>query len=319
VVEAVVENPKVKHAVLSECEAHLREDAILASNTSTISIDYLASVLKRPESFCGMHFFNPVHKMPLVEIIRGSKTSDRAIATVVSYAKAMGKTPIVVNDCPGFYVNRVLFPYFMGFDLLLQDGADYRQIDKVMEKFGWPMGPAYLLDVVGIDTAVHAAKVMAQGFPDRMQPAKKSAAEIMFEAQRLGQKNGKGFYVYEMDKKGRPQKTVCDETATLLQSLSSTTREFSDEEIIARMMVPMCLEVIRCLDEKIVATPGDADLGLIMGLGFPPFRGGPMRYVDTVGVANFLALADQYASLGNLYAATDSLRQLAASNGRFNG
>ncbi len=188
-----------------------------------------------------------------------------------------------------------------------------------MEKFGWPMGPAYLLDVVGIDTAVHAAKVMAQGFPDRMQPAKKSAAEIMFEAQRLGQKNGKGFYLYEMDKKGRPQKSVCDETATLLQSLSATTREFSDEEIIARMMVPMCLEVIRCLDEKIVATPGDADLGLIMGLGFPPFRGGPMRYVDTVGVANFLALADQYASLGKLYAATDSLRQLAASNGRFNG
>lgn len=143
---------------------------MLASNTSTIPISELANALERPENFCGMHFFNPVHRMPLVEIIRGEKSSDETIAKVVAWASKMGKTPIVVNDCPGFFVNRVLFPYFAGFSQLLRDGADFRKIDKVMEKqFGWPMGPAYLLDVVGIDTAHHAQAVMAAGFPQRMQ------------------------------------------------------------------------------------------------------------------------------------------------------
>lgn len=164
VVEAVVENPKVKKAVLAETEQKVRPDTVLASNTSTIPISELANALERPENFCGMHFFNPVHRMPLVEIIRGEKSSDETIAKVVAWASKMGKTPIVVNDCPGFFVNRVLFPYFAGFSQLLRDGADFRKIDKVMEKqFGWPMGPAYLLDVVGIDTAHHAQVVMAAG------------------------------------------------------------------------------------------------------------------------------------------------------------
>jgi len=136
------------------------------SNTSTISITYLAEALERPENFCGMHFFNPVHAMPLVEVIRGEKTSDTAIARTVAYASAMGKKPVVVNDCPGFLVNRVLFPYFAGFMGLLKDGADFQQVDKVMEKFGWPMGPAYLMDVVGIDTGNHCEAVMEEGFPE---------------------------------------------------------------------------------------------------------------------------------------------------------
>ncbi|OUR69540.1 multifunctional fatty acid oxidation complex subunit alpha, partial [Marinomonas sp. 42_23_T18] len=169
VVEAVVENVNVKKSVLAETENHIADDAILTSNTSTISITELATALKRPENFVGMHFFNPVHKMPLVEVIRGEKSSEAAVAKTVAYAQAMGKTPIVVNDCPGFLVNRVLFPYFGGFAAMMKEGADFRQIDKVMEKFGWPMGPAYLMDVVGIDTAFHADEVMAQGFPDRMQ------------------------------------------------------------------------------------------------------------------------------------------------------
>ncbi|SQK95250.1 multifunctional fatty acid oxidation complex subunit alpha [Pseudomonas aeruginosa] len=168
VVEAVVENPKVKQAVLAEVEGAVKEDAIIASNTSTISISLLAQALKRPENFCGMHFFNPVHMMPLVEVIRGEKTGETAIATTVAYAKKMGKSPIVVNDCPGFLVNRVLFPYFGGFAKLLSFGVDFVRIDKVMEKFGWPMGPAYLSDVVGIDTGHHGRDVMAEGFPDRM-------------------------------------------------------------------------------------------------------------------------------------------------------
>ncbi|MDO6748790.1 3-hydroxyacyl-CoA dehydrogenase NAD-binding domain-containing protein, partial [Gilvimarinus sp. 1_MG-2023] len=142
VVEAVVENPNVKKAVLAELEDEVSADTIVTSNTSTISIDLLAADLKRPENFLGMHFFNPVHMMPLVEVIRGSKTSNEAVATVVAYAKKMGKTPIVVNDCPGFLVNRVLFPYFAGFAGLVRDGADFQKIDKVMEKFGFPMGPA---------------------------------------------------------------------------------------------------------------------------------------------------------------------------------
>ncbi|KZZ45651.1 multifunctional fatty acid oxidation complex subunit alpha, partial [Oleiphilus sp. HI0085] len=150
VVEAVVENPKVKDIVLCEVEDQVSEDTILTSNTSTISIDLLAKNLKRPENFCGMHFFNPVHMMPLVEVIRGEKTSEETIATTVAYAKAMGKTPVVVNDCPGFLVNRILFPYFGGFAALVRDGADFQRVDKIMEKFGWPMGPAYLLDVVGM-------------------------------------------------------------------------------------------------------------------------------------------------------------------------
>jgi len=161
VVEAVVENPKIKQSVLGEVEGLIPEDSILTSNTSTISIDLLAENLKRPENFCGMHFFNPVHLMPLVEVIRGEKTSDVAIATTVAYARKLGKTPIVVNDCPGFLVNRVLFPYFGGFLMLLSQGADFTRVDKLMERWGWPMGPAYLLDVVGIDTGQHGGEVMA--------------------------------------------------------------------------------------------------------------------------------------------------------------
>ena len=190
VVEAVVENPKVKKAVLVETEQKVRPDTVLASNTSTIPIGELADALERPENFCGMHFFNPVHRMPLVEIIRGKKTSDSTIAKVVAWASKMGKTPIVVNDCPGFFVNRVLFPYFAGFSQLLRDGADFRKVDKVMEKqFGWPMGPAYLLDVVGIDTAHHAQAVMAAGFPQRMHKDYRDAIDALFDASRYGQKN----------------------------------------------------------------------------------------------------------------------------------
>ncbi|GAL12722.1 enoyl-CoA hydratase [Vibrio astriarenae] len=208
VVEAVVENPNVKAAVLSEVETHVSEEAVIASNTSTIPINLLAKSLKRPENFCGMHFFNPVHRMPLVEIIRGEHTSDETINRVVAYAAKMGKSPIVVNDCPGFFVNRVLFPYFGGFSKLLQDGADFTQVDKVMERqFGWPMGPAYLLDVVGIDTAHHAQAVMAQGFPERMGKEGRDAIDALFDANKYGQKNGSGFYTYTIDRKGKPKKS----------------------------------------------------------------------------------------------------------------
>ncbi|MBG6030856.1 fatty acid oxidation complex subunit alpha FadB [Proteus hauseri] len=315
VVEAVVENPKIKATVLAETEALLADNAILASNTSTIPISLLAKSLKRPENFCGMHFFNPVHRMPLVEIIKGEKTSEETINRIVSYASKMGKTPIIVNDCPGFFVNRVLFPYFAGFSLLLRDGADFIAVDKVMEKvFGWPMGPAYLLDVVGIDTANHAQAVMAQGFPDRMGTIERDAIALLYEQQRYGQKNNHGFYNYTVDKRGKKQKSVDSQIQTLIQQNAGKTQELSQDAIIARMMIPMINEVIRCLDEGIIASPAEADIALVYGLGFPPFRGGVFRYLDTIGLAQFVADAQQYASLGPLYQIPESLKQKALRN-----
>ena len=317
VVEAVVENPKIKQSVLAEIEGQLRDDAILTSNTSTISITHLASALKRPENFCGMHFFNPVHRMPLVEVIRGAKTSEATIAKTVAYAQALGKTPIVVNDCPGFLVNRVLFPYFSGFSALLKDGADYQAVDKVMERFGWPMGPAYLLDVVGIDTAFHADQVMAQGFPDRMGHEGKNAIDLFFESKRFGQKSGSGFYLYEEDKKGKPKKLKSEESVQLLNTLHGATKDISEEEIIARMMIPLCIETARCLEENIVASAAEADMGLVYGIGFPPYLGGALHYMDEMGLAAFCELADQYKHLGKLYEPTVTMREMAAQQRRY--
>jgi len=319
VVEAVVENPKVKKMVLAELEDQVKEDCIVTSNTSTISIDLLAEDLKRPENFLGMHFFNPVHMMPLVEVIRGAKTSEEAVATTVAYAKQMGKTPIVVNDCPGFLVNRVLFPYFGGFAALMRDGADFRKVDKVMEKFGFPMGPAYLMDVVGIDTGKHANDVMAEGFPERMKADFKSAMDVLYENEYYGQKNKKGFYKYEEDKKGKPKKVFDEAILEMLAPVCADTKDFDDEEIIARCMIPMCNEVIRCLEEGIVDTAAEADMGLIFGIGFPPFRGGALRYVDTIGVDAFVALADKYKDLGPMYHVTDKTREMAANGETFHG
>ncbi|MGK3116513.1 fatty acid oxidation complex subunit alpha FadB [Candidatus Pantoea formicae] len=312
VVEAVVENPQIKAKVLAETEQHLREDAILASNTSTIPISLLAQSLQRPENFCGMHFFNPVPRMPLVEVIRGEKTSEATISKVVAWASKMGKTPIVVNDCPGFFVNRVLFPYFAAFSLLLRDGADFRQIDKVMEKqFGWPMGPAWLLDVVGIDTAHHAQKVMADGFPTRMRKDYRDAIDVLFDAQRFGQKNGKGFYLWEQDKKGKAQKKGDPAVDALLEPICEPKRVFSDEDIANRMMLPMLNEVVRCLEENIIASPAEADMALVYGLGFPPFRGGAFRYMDTLGNSNVVDQAKRYIALGPLYTLPEQLVQKA--------
>ena len=317
VVEAVVENVNVKKSVLAEVEGHLADDAVLTSNTSTISITELATALKKPESFCGMHFFNPVHRMPLVEVIRGAKTSESTIARTVAYAKAMGKTPVVVNDCPGFLVNRVLFPYFGGFSGLLESGADFTKVDKVMERFGWPMGPAYLLDVVGIDTAFHADAVMAEGFPDRMAHTNENAIDRMFKLERFGQKNQKGFYKYETDKRGKPKKVIDEEVVGLLNGVIGESKELTDEEIIERMMIPLCIETARCVEEGIVASAAEADIGLIYGIGFPPFLGGAMNYMDQMGLAAFCEMADKYADLGLMYAPTDAMREMAASGSTY--
>lgn len=317
VVEAVVENPRVKKAVLSEVEPLLGPDAILCSNTSTISITDLASALQHPQRFCGMHFFNPVPLMPLVEVIRGAQSSDAAIATTVAYAQTLGKTPIVVNDCPGFLVNRILFPYFGAFSQLLRDGADYRKIDAAMEAFGWPMGPAYLLDVVGIDTAVHAQAVMAEGFPERMRYDFKSAMDLLFEAGELGQKTGSGFYRYSLGARGRMEKHVDEAIIARIEALQGKQRDFDDEQIVARMMLAMCLETVRCLEDGIVSDPIEADMGLILGLGFPKFRGGALRYIDSMGAQAFCDLAKRYVDLGPLFTPTPRLLEMAAKGETF--
>ncbi|MBT4519217.1 MAG: fatty acid oxidation complex subunit alpha FadB [Halieaceae bacterium] len=319
VIEAIVENEAIKQSVLTEAEAVLKDNALLASNTSTISITRLASTLERPENFAGMHFFNPVHMMPLVEVIRGEKTSPQTIATLVAYATKLGKNPIVVNDCPGFLVNRVLFPYFAGFSMLLRDGADLQAVDRAMEAFGWPMGPAYLMDVIGVDTCVHCVEVMAQGFPDRMQYDFKDMSQVMFENQRLGQKNGVGFYKYEADSKGRKQKTVDEASYALIKPHVAEAAEFDESDIVARMMVPLCTEIVRCLEDNIVGSAAEADMALIHGISFPVFRGGALRHIDSIGVRQFVDLCDKYAHLGRIYEAPQLLKDMAASGRSFFG
>ncbi|MCX4029742.1 fatty acid oxidation complex subunit alpha FadB [Endozoicomonas sp. SM1973] len=317
VVEAVVENIDVKKKVLAEVEGQIKPEAVLTTNTSTISINKLAEAVKRPEKFCGMHFFNPVHMMPLVEVIKGEQTSEETVATVVAYAKTIGKTPIVVNDCPGFLVNRILFPYFGAFSMLLRDGADFAQVDKVMERFGWPMGPAYLMDVVGLDTGLHAEGVMAEGFPDRMKREFKTALDVLYEAKRYGQKSNAGFYQYKQDKKGKPKKVLDETVYDMIKPVCQASQTFSEEDIIARMMVPLCLETVRCLEDGIVESPAEADMGLVYGIGFPPFRGGALKYIDDMGVAEFVALTEKFAELGPLYKPTAKLIDMAKSGARF--
>ena len=245
------------------------------------------------------------------------------IARTVAYALAMGKKPVVVNDCPGFLVNRVLSPYIGAFMGLVKRGVDFVAIDKAMERFGWPMGPAYLCDVVGIDTGVHAGAVMAEGFPDRMKYDFKTSHEVMFENDRLGQKNGRGYYAYEKDKKGRPKKIVDESVAELLAPIMDGQESMSAEDIVDAMMIPMCLEAIRCLEDGIADSATDIDLALIYGIGFPPFRGGALHYVDDSGLANFVARADELAAnagaLSAMYEPTDKLREMAASGGAFFG
>jgi 3-hydroxyacyl-CoA dehydrogenase/enoyl-CoA hydratase/3-hydroxybutyryl-CoA epimerase/enoyl-CoA isomerase len=316
IVEAVVENEGVKKSVLAELEGLVGDEVIIATNTSTISVDAIATVLRKPERFCGMHFFNPVPLMPLVEVIRGEKTSDATIAATVGYAKALGKTPIVVNNCPGFLVNRILFPYFGAFSTLLNEGADFRQIDRVMEAFGWPMGPAYLLDVVGIDTAVHAQAVMAAGF-ERMTLGFESAIDRLYAQGDLGQKSGCGFYRYEADANGRPKRSDNPDIDALVAVNAAPQREFSDAEIRDRMMLALCLETARCLEDGIVETAIEADMGLVLGLGFPTFRGGALRYVDSVGVETFCALADSYKHLGAMLEPSAGMRAMAAASARY--
>ncbi|HMF06998.1 MAG TPA: 3-hydroxyacyl-CoA dehydrogenase NAD-binding domain-containing protein, partial [Methylocella sp.] len=318
VIEAIVEDLGVKQKVLREIEELTSPNTILATNTSSLLIGTLAESLRRPENFVGMHFFNPVPKMPLVEVVRGSKTSAQAIAAVTGYAAAMGKTPIVVGDCPGFVVNRVLTPYFIAFLHLVHGGVEFRVIDKAMEDFGWPMGPAYLIDVIGMDISAHVVDIVTAGYAPRMDVSFESAIQILLRAGRLGQKNGRGFYKYAPDAKGRPRKDFDEETARLVAPRQTRLAQtMSAEEIIARMMLPLILEAARCVEEGIAASPGEVDMCLVLGLGFPRYLGGALKYADYLGLSNVVSRASNWANVSPIYEPSARLRAMATAGEAF--
>jgi 3-hydroxyacyl-CoA dehydrogenase / enoyl-CoA hydratase / 3-hydroxybutyryl-CoA epimerase / enoyl-CoA isomerase len=318
VIEAVVEKIAVKHTVLREIEELTGPNAILTSNTSSLLIGELAKPLRRPQNFLGMHFFNPVPKMPLVEVVRGPQTSPQAIATVVGYAAAMGKTPIVVEDCPGFVVNRVLTPYLIAFLRLVHDGVDFVAIDRAMEAFGWPMGPAYLVDVIGMDISHHVVQIVSAGFAPRMDVSFETAIDILLRAGRLGQKNGLGFYKYEADSKGRPRKNIDPDTELFLAPVQPNGKTIlAQEEIAGRMMLPLILEAARCVEDGIAASPGDVDMCLILGLGLPRYLGGALKYADYLGLKTVVESADTWGSLGPIYRPSERLRAMAAAGESF--
>jgi len=315
VIEAIYENADAKRELYARLEPKLGKQAILCSNTSTIPITELAQDLKHPERFCGLHFFNPVRKMPLVEVIRGEKTSDATIATAVAYAKAIKKSPIVVGDGPGFLVNRVLLPYMNEALLLLEAGASIKAIDKAATKFGMPMGPITLYDTVGLDVAVHAGKVMHAAFPDRVEPS--TILPAMLEADRKGKKNGKGFFDYVTDKKGRQKAQPSDEVEKILQSAIRNPQSEFDSDLLDRLFLPMLLEATRLIEDGIVTDVRDVDLGLIYGIGFPPFRGGLFCWADTIGTATIVEKLKPYAKLGQRYEPTAMLLEHAKADQKF--
>jgi len=317
VVEAVVEHFPVKQSVITSLETQLSSDAVIVSNTSSISINKLAKSLSKPQRFCGMHFFNPVHLMPLVEVIRGENTSNKTIAAVCNHALRLGKKPIVVNDCPGFLVNRVLFAQCFAMELLLQDGVSFQQIDNVMEQWGMPMGPAYLMDVVGLDTILHCYSVMTDGLPERFVKPQKVPTEVLLEHSRLGQKNGLGYYCYEQSSSGRPKKRVDSQTVELLESIAGTSHELDPQKIIERLLLPLAVEMAHCLEEGIVDTAIEADMALIWGVGFPPFKGGICRWMDEQGLDVICQKADSYSGLGELYRPTQTLRAMAKKGEKY--
>ncbi|HHH7444920.1 TPA: fatty acid oxidation complex subunit alpha FadB [Escherichia coli] len=318
VVEAIVENLGLKKRVLADVESHLQANAVIASNTSSLSIEAIGSDLQRPQNFAGMHFFNPVPVMPLVEVIKGPATSEETAATVAGYAVAMGKTPVVVKDCPGFLVNRILTAQFVGFVRLIRDGADYLQIDRVMEAFGWPMGPAYLQDVIGMDTSCHVIDVITAGYGERMRLDFAHVIARMVQAGRLGQKSGRGFYRYQADAKGRPQKSIDPEVADLLADVrAERVRDFGDQEIVERMMLPMVIEAALCLEEGVAESAADIDMSLLLGIGFPRHWGGALKYADLVGLPNIVAQCETHRTLGGCYQPTQRMREMAARGERF--
>lgn len=290
VIEAVFEDLNVKHQVLREVEGELRPSAIFASNTSTIPIAQIATASARPGHVVGMHFFSPVHKMPLLEVIEADATNVDVVASVVAYGKKLGKTVIVVHDGPGFYVNRILTPYINEAGRLLDQGAAIDAIDEALLDFGFPVGPITLIDEVGLDVGSKAGKIMYEAFGERFAPP--SSMQAVVASGRYGRKAKKGFYLYDEEgKKGEVDQSVytllapgARETTTTSGNQLQTRAQIPPSEIQQRTVLPMLNEAARCLAEHVIRSARDGDVGAVFGFGFPPFRGGPFRYMDSIGI-----------------------------------
>lgn len=294
VIEAIVEDMEIKKKVIAQTAAEMRPDAIIATNTSSLSVTEMAAGHPRPEYFAGMHFFNPVNKMPLVEVIRGEKTSDETIATVFELSKKMGKMPVVVKDGPGFLVNRLLLPYMAEAAFLLQEGMSIEVVDKTYVKdFGMPMGPFALMDEVGLDVCIKVLKIFKKAFGARVELA--PCMEKLGTTGRLGKKNGKGFYQY--DSSGR--RLDVDQSIYSELGLSSASNPLTTKECVERGVFAMINECsLALIEDHIVNTPHEVDLAMIMGTGFPPFRGGLLKYADSIGSQYVVDQLEIYSSKG---------------------
>ena len=313
VVEAIVERMDVKKMLFDDLEHRVDDSAILATNTSSLSVDEMSGDLSRRGRFGGLHFFNPVHRMELVEVVRGKSTSDETVARLVSFVRALGKTPIVTSDSPGFLVNRVLFPYLGEAVLMVREGHDIAAIDKNLRKFGMPMGPLELLDQVGIDVALHVANSLRSVLGDT-EPVAEFLSK-MVEQGRLGKKANRGFYDYNKERKSR---------AMEIPSVASKRRLPSDfindglNTTQRRLIYPMLAESVRCLDERVVQHAWMVDLAMVLGTGFAPHTGGPLHVLDTIGTKNFLVNCRLLQSVcGERFAPPRSLRQMSNSGATF--
>lgn len=311
VIEAVFEDQSLKQKLFAEVEEIVSPETIIASNTSSIPISQLTEKTKHPERFVGMHYFSPVPKMPLLEIIRTDQTTDEAVATAVRAGRAQGKTVIVVNDGPGFYTTRAVSAYMNEALLLFEEGADIKEIDRSMKDFGFPVGPLTLLDEVGIDIGAHVASVLEGLFDERGGITSKLSARLE-EAGYLGRKNGKGFYLYPDDGK----KTLNENVYEFRNNGESEVP--TADEIHERLSLVMVNEAAWCLGDGILKTPADGDLGAILGLGFPPFTGGPFRYIDQEGADSILKrLEDLIESCGGRFTPAEAIREHEQNNRRF--
>jgi 3-hydroxyacyl-CoA dehydrogenase / enoyl-CoA hydratase / 3-hydroxybutyryl-CoA epimerase len=308
VIEAVFEDIEVKRTVIAELEEVIAPETIIASNTSSLPIGSLAAQAKHPERIVGMHFFSPVHKMPLLEVIRGERTSEQAVATAVEVGRSMGKTVIVVQDGPGFYTTRVLGALMREAGYLFEQGASIEAIDGAMTAFGFPVGPLALLDEVGIDVAAHVAELLERAFGERFRQS--GSINRLTAAGRLGRKSGSGFYDYRHKRK-RPDRRVY----ALREALS---QPFPRDLIQRRLVLSLVNEAILCLDEKVIESARDGDIGAIMGFGFPPFLGGPFRYADREGLQSIAEQLQKMAfAYGPRFAPAPMLERLASTGGHF--
>jgi len=312
VIEAVFENLDLKQSIVKEVEKASGKKTIFASNTSSLPISDIAAKAKRPENIIGMHYFSPVQKMPLLEIIKTDKTADWVTATAYDVGLRQGKTVIVVNDGPGFYTTRILAPFMNEALLLLEEGASIEQLERVMKQFGFPVGPIALFDEVGIDVGAHVAEVLSDLFKSRGAKTSDKAAELV-KAGYKGRKNKKGFYTYDDSKK---KKEINPEIYDFFGG--SNRKSFDDEIIRQRMSMMMINEAVLCLQENILQRPSDGDLGAILGLGFPPFLGGPFRYIDKLGVPEInKTLAKLQKDFGVRFKAAELLTKMESENSTF--